>query len=70
MFGELTGRELQTLKSMMFEGSQRAYTVATLKWVNIEWFRLRRGVHMDVADVYLDVAQEVLARIQVPAQAA
>jgi hypothetical protein len=70
MFGELTDQELKTLRSMMFEGSQRAYTVATLNWVGAEWFYLRRDVHMDVAQAYIEVAQEMLARIHAPAQAA
>src|SRR5262245_21535383 len=34
MFEELTDQELKTLRSMMFEGSQRAYTLATLNWVD------------------------------------
>jgi hypothetical protein len=70
MFKELTDHELKTLESMMFEASNRAYTVATLRWVDSEWFHLRRGVHEEVAHVYLDVVQEALARIEAPQVAA
>jgi hypothetical protein len=66
MYGTLTFRELTTLQSMLYEGTEQAYCLANLdgSWHSDPgWFGRYQPTHREIAELFIEAAAELLERI-------
>jgi hypothetical protein len=70
MFDKLSTAELTTLQSVLFEGTEDAYEVASLKRADTGWFGTYRPVHREVGTLFIEVGTELLKRLDAGDKAA
>jgi hypothetical protein len=64
MYDTLTFRELNSLQSMLYEGTEQAYCLAGYRRSDPDWFRLYQPTHAEIAVLFIEAATELLERIE------
>ncbi len=60
MYDLLDARELTTLQSILFEGTENAYLTAQLMCDDPDWFGHYHLVHQEIAHLFIEAATELL----------
>ncbi len=63
MYDLLDARELTTLQSILFEGTENAYLTAQLMCDDPDWFGHYHLVHQEIAHLFIEAATELLERL-------
>jgi hypothetical protein len=63
MYGLLTTTELNVLQSMLFEGSEDTYLVASLEETESGWIERYRPVHLELSRLFIEVATALMQRL-------
>jgi transcription elongation factor len=63
MYYMLTTRELAILQDILYEGTEQAFQVANRDGVNLDLVRKYRASHREVATIFIEVATELVGRL-------
>jgi hypothetical protein len=64
MYDKLTFRELTVLQSMLYEGTEQAFSIADRLRSEPEWFSRYRPTHSEIAELFIEAATELLDRME------
>jgi hypothetical protein len=70
MYDLLTTTELTVLQSMLFEGTENAYRVASVREANPRWTANYRPVHVELGNLFIEAGTELLLRLDQQVRAA
>ena len=70
MYELLSTTELNVLQSMLFEGTEDAYRLASIKDGNPGWVAHYRPVHRELGQLFIEAGTELLERLDHQVQAA
>ncbi|MGD0602530.1 MAG: hypothetical protein ABSA53_02885 [Streptosporangiaceae bacterium] len=63
MYDSLTFGELTALQDMLYEGTEKAYRVASFGYSEPSQFDHYRLVHLDIGRLFIEAGTELLRRI-------
>jgi hypothetical protein len=70
MYELLSTTQLNVLQSMLFEGTEDAYRLASIKDGNPGWAEHYRPVHRELGHLFIEAGTELLERLDHQVQAA
>lgn len=70
MYYMLTTKELTALQNMLFEGTERAFFVASEDFPEVASLERRREIHKELAHLFIEAAAELIDRLERLPQAA
>lgn len=62
MYDALTFRELTLLQGMLYEGTEKAFSVASSGCLDSNWFGRYRPIHSEVGHLFIEAGTELLER--------
>jgi hypothetical protein len=64
MYHMLTDRELNVLQHMLFEGTEKAFSMASENSLELNSADCQRAIHAELADLFIEAATELSRRLE------